>query len=134
MPAQLTITALAGVPLIKPGDDLAAIALAAYAASGLAPEDGLPTGLQVITISLAEIAVLSFVNRFGSHATAAYGAVNQVVGYVQFPAMSIGIAGSVKSSNSCKRSVGPPVETPSTMSSRIPSCRSAPATQRFSTQ
>src|SRR6266851_5184673 len=40
MPAQLTITGLAGVPLVKPGDDLAAIALAAYAATGLAPADG----------------------------------------------------------------------------------------------
>src|SRR6202140_4002280 len=40
MSAQLTITGLAGVPLVKPGDDLAAIALAAYAASGLAPADG----------------------------------------------------------------------------------------------
>ncbi len=56
---------------------------------------GIPTGLQVIMVSLAEIAVLSFVNRFGSHATAAYGAVNQVVGYVQFPAISIGIAASI---------------------------------------
>ncbi|GAC1656684.1 MAG: MATE family efflux transporter [Vulcanimicrobiaceae bacterium] len=56
---------------------------------------GLPTGLQVVTVSLAEIAVLSFVNRFGSHATAAYGAVNQVVSYVQFPAISVGIAGSI---------------------------------------
>ena len=34
-------------------------------------------------------------NRFGSSATAAYGAVNQVVGYVQFPAISIGIAASI---------------------------------------
>src|SRR5579862_5145530 len=40
MSAPLTITALAGVPLVKPGDDLAAIALAAYGASGLAPADG----------------------------------------------------------------------------------------------
>src|SRR5712692_11751231 len=40
MPAQLTITGLTGVPLVKPGDDLAAIALAAYAATGLAPADG----------------------------------------------------------------------------------------------
>ena len=46
-------------------------------------------------VSLAEIAVISFVNRFGSSATAAYGAVNQVVGYVQFPAISIGIAASI---------------------------------------
>jgi coenzyme F420-0:L-glutamate ligase / coenzyme F420-1:gamma-L-glutamate ligase len=40
MPAQLTITGLAGVPMVEPGADLAAITLAAYAASGLAPEDG----------------------------------------------------------------------------------------------
>jgi putative MATE family efflux protein len=56
---------------------------------------GVPTGIQVIMVSLAEIAVLSFVNRFGSSATAAYGAVNQIVGYVQFPAISIGIAASI---------------------------------------
>src|SRR2546430_11929318 len=40
MPSQLTITGLTGVPMVQPGDDLAAIALAAFAASGLAPEDG----------------------------------------------------------------------------------------------
>ena len=56
---------------------------------------GVPTGVQVMMVSLAEIAVISFVNRFGSSATAAYGAVNQVVGYVQFPAISIGIAASI---------------------------------------
>lgn len=56
---------------------------------------GVPTGLQVIMVSLAEIAVISFVNRYGSSATAAYGAVNQVASYVQFPAMSIGIAASI---------------------------------------
>ncbi len=56
---------------------------------------GVPTGIQVIMVSLAEIAVISFVNRFGSSATAAYGAVNQVVSYVQFPAMSIGITASI---------------------------------------
>jgi len=56
---------------------------------------GIPTGIQVMMVSLAEIAVISFVNRFGSSATAAYGAVNQVVGYVQFPAISIGIAASI---------------------------------------
>jgi len=56
---------------------------------------GVPTGIQVIMVSLAEIAVISFVNRFGSNATAAYGAVNQVVSYVQFPAISIGITASI---------------------------------------
>lgn len=56
---------------------------------------GVPTGVQVIMVSLAELAVISFVNRFGSDATAAYGAVNQVVSYVQFPAISIGISASI---------------------------------------
>ena len=56
---------------------------------------GLPTGVQLAMVSLSEIAVLAFVNRFGSQATAAYGAVNQVVSYVQFPAISIGIASSI---------------------------------------
>ena len=56
---------------------------------------GVPTAINVIMVSLSEIAVLSFVNRFGSNATAAYGAVNQVVSYVQFPAISIGIAVSI---------------------------------------
>jgi putative MATE family efflux protein len=56
---------------------------------------GIPTGLQVVMVSLAEIAVISFVNRYGSSATAAYGAVNMVVSYVQFPAISIGITASI---------------------------------------
>ena len=56
---------------------------------------GVPTAIQVMMVSLAELAVISFVNRFGSSATAAYGAVNQVVSYVQFPAISIGIAASI---------------------------------------
>lgn len=56
---------------------------------------GIPTGVQLVMVSLSEIAVLSFVNRFGSQATAAYGAVNQIVSYVQFPAVSIGITASI---------------------------------------
>jgi len=56
---------------------------------------GIPTGLQVMMVSLAELAVITFVNHFGSRATAAYGAVNQIVGYVQFPAISIGISASI---------------------------------------
>ena len=56
---------------------------------------GLPTGLQVIVMSLAEIVLLALVNRFGADATAAYGAVNQVVNYVQFPAISIAITASI---------------------------------------
>ncbi len=56
---------------------------------------GIPTGIQMIMLSLSEVAIISFVNHFGSSATAAYGAVNQVVSYVQFPAISIGITASI---------------------------------------
>ena len=56
---------------------------------------GVPTGVQTIIIALAEIALLSMVNSYGSSATAAYGAVNQVVAYVQFPAISIAITASI---------------------------------------
>ena len=56
---------------------------------------GVPAGIQTILFALAEVAVISFVNHFGSDATAAYGAVNNIVGYVQFPAISIGITSSI---------------------------------------
>lgn len=56
---------------------------------------GIPTSINLVMVSLSEIAVLSFVNRFGSTALAAYGAVNQVASYVQFPAVSLGIATSI---------------------------------------
>jgi putative MATE family efflux protein len=56
---------------------------------------GIPTGVQMIISSLAAIVVVGIVNRFGSDATAAYGAVNQVLSYIQFPAMSIAIATSI---------------------------------------
>jgi len=56
---------------------------------------GVPTALQMVIMSLAEVALLRMVNHFGSDATAAYGVGNQVLGYVQFPAMSISIAASI---------------------------------------
>lgn len=56
---------------------------------------GLPTGVQMIVLSLSELVILSLVNRHGSSATAAYGAVTQVVNYVQFPALSIAITASI---------------------------------------
>jgi coenzyme F420-0:L-glutamate ligase / coenzyme F420-1:gamma-L-glutamate ligase len=40
VPARVTMTGLAGIPLVQPGDDLGAIAVAAFRASRLAPEDG----------------------------------------------------------------------------------------------
>jgi putative MATE family efflux protein len=56
---------------------------------------GIPTAMQMVIMSLAEVVLLSLVNDFGSDATAAYGVGNQVLGYVQFPAMSIAIAASI---------------------------------------
>lgn len=56
---------------------------------------GLPTGVQMVVISVSELVILSLVNRHGSEATAAYGAVTQVVNYVQFPALSIAITASI---------------------------------------
>lgn len=53
---------------------------------------GLPTSIQMVLISLAEVAVLSLVTPFGEKATAAYGAVIQVINYVHLPALSLGIA------------------------------------------
>ncbi len=41
---------------------------------------GLPTAVQLVVMSLAELVLLGLVNGFGSDATAAYGAVNQVLG------------------------------------------------------
>ena len=56
---------------------------------------GVPTGVQMVTIAMAELAILGLVNRYGADATAAYGAVNQIVNYVQFPALSIAITASI---------------------------------------
>ncbi len=56
---------------------------------------GVPTGVQMIVVAFAELVLLAFVNDYGSDATAAYGAVNQVVAYVQFPAISIAITASI---------------------------------------
>jgi putative MATE family efflux protein len=56
---------------------------------------GIPTGIQMVFVAVAEIALLWMVNDYGSNATAAYGAINQILAYVQFPAMSIGITASI---------------------------------------
>lgn len=56
---------------------------------------GVPTGVQMVTIATAELAILGLVNAYGADATAAYGAVNQIVNYVQFPAISIAITASI---------------------------------------
>jgi len=56
---------------------------------------GVPTGIQMVTSSVAGLVVIGLVNQYGPHSTAAYGAVNQVLNYIQFPAISISIAASI---------------------------------------
>nr|WP_243648690.1 MATE family efflux transporter [Hazenella coriacea] len=53
---------------------------------------GLPTSVQMIFVSLSAVAVITLINGYGEKATAAYGAVMQVITYVQLPAMSLGMA------------------------------------------
>lgn len=56
---------------------------------------GLPSAVGMVAMAIAELVLLGLVNGFGSAATAAYGAVNQVMGYAQFTAMSISISVSI---------------------------------------
>lgn len=56
---------------------------------------GFPSGIQMIAISLSEIAVVFLVNGHGPQATAAYGAVLQVLHFVQMPMLSLGMAAGV---------------------------------------
>jgi putative MATE family efflux protein len=60
---------------------------------------GLPAALQMLAMALAEFVLLGLVNRHGSTATAAYGAAAQVLSWVQFPAMSLGIAAAIFSAH-----------------------------------
>ena len=62
---------------------------------GLVLRLGIPAGVSMVVASLSAIVIIGIVNRFGSGATAAYGAVNQVLSYIQFPSMSISIAASI---------------------------------------
>ena len=56
---------------------------------------GIPSAAGIVTMSVAELVLLGLVNGYGAGATAAYGAVNQVLGYAQFPAVSIAITVSI---------------------------------------
>lgn len=60
---------------------------------------GLPTGLQLVTIAIAELVLLGLVNRHGSQATAAYGAVTQLMNWLQFPVVSLGMAATILASH-----------------------------------
>lgn len=56
---------------------------------------GVPAGLQLMITSMASLVILRLINQFGAQATAAYGALSQVLNYIQFPALSIAIAASI---------------------------------------
>jgi len=56
---------------------------------------GIPTSINMIFLSLSEIAVITFVNKYGSDATASYGVVNQLLSYVQMPLLCISITVSI---------------------------------------
>lgn len=64
---------------------------------------GIPTSLSMMVMSVAELVLLGLVNGYGSQATAAYGAVGQVMSYVQFPALSIAITVSIFSAQAIGR-------------------------------
>jgi len=56
---------------------------------------GIPSAVGMVVMAIAELVLLGLVNGFGSEATAAYGAVNQIMGYAQFTAISISISISI---------------------------------------
>jgi len=49
----------------------------------------------MFSLAVAEIALLGWINQHGYQATAAYGAVNQLMSWVQLPAMSLGITATL---------------------------------------
>ena len=60
---------------------------------------GLPTAGQMMSLAVAELVLLGLVNRHGIGATASYGAINQIMSWVQFPVMSLGITATVLASH-----------------------------------
>lgn len=78
-------------PLILRGSDLLLLRPDPALALALVRK-GVPMGLQTIVVSSSAVAVLSLVNRFGSEATAGYGAATLVWNFVQMPAMAISVA------------------------------------------
>ncbi|KAF1015500.1 MAG: Multidrug export protein MepA [Stenotrophomonas maltophilia] len=56
---------------------------------------GVPSSLQMLSLAMAEMLLLGWVNAHGYQATAAYGVVNQLMGWVQLPAMSLGITATI---------------------------------------
>ncbi len=55
---------------------------------------GVPMGLQMVVLSLGMLLMIGLVNRQGVETTAAYGAIGQLWGYIQMPALAIGAGAS----------------------------------------
>ena len=55
---------------------------------------GVPMGFQMIVLSLGMLLMIGLVNRQGVETTAAYGAIGQLWGYIQMPALAIGAGAS----------------------------------------
>jgi len=53
-------------------------------------QKGIPMGLNMVVVSLANLLLIHIVNGFGTEATAAFGIANQISSYVQMPALAIG--------------------------------------------
>jgi putative MATE family efflux protein len=53
---------------------------------------GVPMGLSMVVMSASMLVLISLVNRYGSHTTAAYGACFQLWSYVQMPSFAVGNA------------------------------------------
>lgn len=56
----------------------------------LTVQKGVPMGLNMVIVSLANLLLIHIVNGFGTEATAAFGIANQISSYVQMPALAIG--------------------------------------------
>lgn len=61
---------------------------------------GLMMGLQSLIMTMSGLALVGMVNRYGSTAAAAYGAVNQLWMYIQMPAMAIAASVSTMAAQS----------------------------------
>ncbi len=55
---------------------------------------GVPMGFQMIVLSFGMLVMIGLVNHQGVDTTAAYGAISQLWGYVQMPALAIGAGAS----------------------------------------
>ena len=53
-------------------------------------QKGIPMGLNMVVVSLANLLLIHIVNGFGAEATAAFGISGQISSYVQMPALAIG--------------------------------------------